>query len=298
MALLTSGRISQVAVELLTRQLTLARTVTMIPGGEFSGDNGDTITVRVPQPGASRVQAAPGAAITYDDLTEIPVDVSLSHLYHAKRVTDEELSLDIVDFGRQVLNPQVNAVATGAEDLLVAAMNAVPSVIDFALTATEADTRATLLAAREALAADNVPAGDRFLAISPQISTRLLSMEGFVDVDRSGSPDALREATLGRIFGFTVVEAPGLEAGTAVAYHRSGFVFANRVPVAPRGATSSATATAGGVGLRHVLQYVPDRLSDASVVSTFAGAAAVADNATPTTAAHYPRAVRITTAAA
>ena len=52
-------------------------------------------------------------------------------------------------------------------------------------------------------------------------------------------------------------------------------MWGNRVPVAPKGANDSASTTAGGIGMRSVLDYIPERLSDASVLSTFAGAAAV-----------------------
>ena len=275
MAVLTSQQISSLAVGLLTRDLILPGTVSRVPGAEFAGSNGDTITVRVPQPGSSRTQATPGATITYDDVNEVGVNVTLSHLYHGKLVSDEELSMDIENFGVQVTRVQTAAVATGAEGLLAASMNGLASEGDFALTASADDTKATLLEARRLLSAQNVPAGERFLAVSPEIAVRLLSVDDFTRVDASGDDSALRDAMLGRIYGFTVVESNALDAGTAVAYHKSGFVFANRVPVAPRGASESASATVGGIGLRHIFQYVPDKLSDASVVSTFAGAAVV-----------------------
>lgn len=272
MALLTSQSIASLNVGLLTRQLVLPMTVTRVPGGEFAGDNGDTITVRVPSPGSARTQATPGATITYDDITETSVNVALAHLYHAKRVTDEELSLDIVDFGAQVSAVQIAAVATGAEDQLAAAMNGVAVDDSFALSGSDTDTEDMLVAASEALDTANVPAGDRFLAVSPQVKSRIIKL---LDQSTNAGESALRQATIGDIYGFTVVASNGLTAGTAVAYHRTGFAFANRTPVVPRGAADSATATVGGIGLRHIFQYQPDILSDASVVSTFAGAAVV-----------------------
>ena len=287
MALLTSQQVSSLSVGLLSRSLVLPNTVSRIPGNEFSGMNGDTITVRTSVPGTAREQATPGATITYDAISEVGVDVTLSHLYHATRVTDEMLTYELVDFGAQVSAIQMDAVARGAEDELATVMNGLASDADFALTASDDDTIATLLEARQALGEANVPAGDRYLAVSSDIATRLLTVEGFRSVEQAGSSTALRDATIGRLYGFTIVESNALTAGTAVAYHRSGFVFANRAPVVPRGASDSATATVGGVSLRHIFQYQPDILSDASVVSTFAGAAVVDAN----------RVVKITTAA-
>lgn len=295
MAVLTAQGISSAAIALLVRNLVLPMTVTRVPGGEFAGHNGDTITVRVPQPGSARVQASRGATITYDDVAEVPVDVTLNHLYHGKLISDEELSLDLVNFGAQITAVQVAAVATKAEDELAGAMNDLAADASFTLAASDADTEDKILAARESLSAANVPAGDRFLAVSPQIATRLLSVDKFVKVNESGGSDALRNAIIGRIYGFTVVESNALDSGTACAYHRSGFVFANRVPVSPRGANSSGSASAGGIGLRQVFQYVPDKLSDASVLSTFAGAAAIAEDSPATL---YKRVYKLDTAVA
>ncbi len=270
MAYLTAKRISRTGIALLTRSLVLPMTVVRNNEEEFAGSNGDTITVRVPQPTASRTQATPGATITYDALNETPVDVTVDHLYHASRITDEDLSLGIEAFAEQVTMKQVDAVATGAEDELAGAMNAVAASASVA--ANGSDIEDIILGAREDLGTSNVPSGDRWLAVSPGIATFMLKLDKFSRADASGDDSALRDAMLGRIYGFNVVESNALTAGTAIAYHRSGFVFANRTPVAPRGAADSSTASEAGVGLRQIFQYDPDVLSDASVISTFAGA--------------------------
>lgn len=282
MAVLTAKGIASLNIELLTRSLVLPMTVSRIPGGDYSGPNGGTITVRVPQPGAARTQTNPGDTITYDDVTEIPVDVSLAHLYHGKLVSDQELTYSIEDFGRQISRVQVDAVATGAEDKVAAVMNALTADASFAATPSAADTKEIVLAARKFLTDSDCPSTSRWLAASSDVINRLLLVEDFVRVDASGSNSALRNAVVGRIFGMNVVESNALDAGEAVAYHESGFAFANRTPVTPRGAVDSAAVTEQGIGLRHIFQYVPDKLSDASVVSTFAGAAAVYENGTGT----------------
>lgn len=273
MAFLTAKQISAVAIELLVRDLVLPMTVVRLPGEEFAGSNGDTVTVRVPQPSASRIQSSPGTQIMYDDINEVPVDVTVRHLYNATRVTDESLSLEIVDFASQVTQIQTSAVATGAEDELAEAMNDL--VPDDTIASGGTDVEGKILAAREGLSRADVPAADRWLAVSPEVASFMLALDKFSRVDASGDDNALRNAVIGRIYGFTVVESSALDPGTAVGYHRTGFAFANRTPVNPRGAVDSAAATLQGVGLRHVIQYDPDVLSDASVVSTFAGASVV-----------------------
>lgn len=293
MAVLTASGIARVAIPLITRSLVLGRTVTMVPATGFTGPNGETITVRVRKPRSARTQATAGGTITYDDQNEVAVEVTLSHLYDAYHITDEDLSLNLEDFASQISAPQAASVATGAEDALATAMNDLAVDDEFAATATAADTKATILAARETLSEADVPAGDRYLAVSPSIASRLLSLDELIRVDASGADSALRDAIIGRYLGFTVVESNGLDTDTAVAYHRSGFVWANKLPTTPRGANETATVSRDGVSIRQIFQYDPDVLADASVLSTFAGAAAVHDEASPSLGSDYPRIVKL-----
>jgi hypothetical protein len=289
MAILTAKGISSVALELLTRNLVLIPTITSVPGSEFMGPNGGTITVRVPQASDSRTQGAAGGALTADDVNEVPVDVALSHVYHLKNISDQELSYSLEDFALQITRPQVNAVATGAEDKLISVMNgetAEGGDYRFAFASSDSDTKDVLLAAREFLGNALAPMSGRTLAVSSDIASRLLHLLTPISgggLDAAYAQAALQEAVLGRIYGFTVVESPALTAGTAIAYHKSGFVFANRAPAQPRGATSSSVSTQGPFAIRQVFQYDAGHAQDQSLLSTFAGAAAVwEDGATAT----------------
>jgi hypothetical protein len=293
MALLTAQGIARIAIPLLTRSLQLVRTVTMVPQAGFTGPNGETIDVRVRLPRTARTQASPGASITYDDQNEVGVLVTLAHLYDAYHVTDEDLSLNLEDFASQITEPQVASIATAAEDEVADVMNNLTADLSFAASESESDTVDTILAAREALGEADVPAGDRWLAVSPTIATRLLNVEKFTKVNESGGESALRDAMLGRIYGFNVVESNGLTADTAVAYHRSGFVFATKKPADPRGANESFALSQAGINIRQIFQYDPDVLSDASVLSTFAGAAAVFEDADDSSPADRFRSVAI-----
>lgn len=295
MALLEAQGIAGLASALLTRTLTLVQTVARIPGNDFSGPNGSTITLRVRQPVLAREQVTPGATITFDDMLETSVNVTLAHLYRATHVTDEDLSHTLEDFGAQVLQPLVAGVATGAEDELAQAMNGLTAdpAIEFPLIPDPAADEAVILAARQQLSEADVPAGQRWMALSPDIATRLLTIDKFVRVDQSGSPSALRDAMLGQLYGFGFVESNALTAGTAVAYHQSGFVFGNRTPVPPS-SVDSATSTESGVGLRVIRAFDTSVLSEAVAVSTFAGAAAVSEDDDGT---EIVRAIRIGTSA-
>lgn len=278
MAVLTAQSISSLALELLRRSLVLPRTVARVPGGEFSGPNGATITVRVRQSRQSRVQETPGAPISYDAINEVSVPVTVRHLYDATRLSDTDVSLGIADFGRQVTAPQVASVALGAETELAAAMNALDSTIEVTSSSDVADA---VLAAREFLTAEQCPAGGRWLAVSPEFATLLLKVDKFTRVDQSGSPSALRDAVLGRLYGLIVVESAALNPGTALAYHESGIVWASRAPAIPRGSTNAATMNEDGIALRQVFAYDVGVLSDVSAIDTFAGASVVYEDGAP-----------------
>jgi len=298
MAALTAIGISRVAMALLNRTVVLPRTMTRVPGADFDGPNGSSIQVRVRQPRTAKTQSSPGAVLVANTVDEVAVTVVLSHLYDLHNLTDQEANFSIENFASQVTRPQVEAVAIAAENTATTAMNALTADLSFAAVATEADTKATILAAREALGEADCPAGGRWLAVSPSIATRLLSMDITTRVDASGSNSALRQAMLEPLWGFNIVESNGLTADTAMAYHESGFVFANRTPTVPRGASESAVATEQGIGLRTVFQYDPTHAQDQILVSTFGGCSAVYDDADESSPADNFRFVKIDVASA
>jgi hypothetical protein len=271
---LTAKQISSLIVPILTRSIVLPGTVLRVPAGEYDGPNGGTVSVRVRDFVAARQQVTPGTQIVWDDLTETAVDVAVKHLYVATKVTDEDLTLKLADFGSQVLAPMVEGIARRSEDEIAGVMNGLAADASFLATATEADTEAKILAAREALDVANVPAGDRYFAISPDIATRVLSVSKFVRVDESGSDMALRAARIGSLYGFNFIVSNALTAGTAVAYHRSAFAQANfgPKPMANGPGVDLSTISQDGYTFRVAKQWLPDFLSMGVVLQTFSGA--------------------------
>lgn len=274
MAVLTAKGIATTAIPLLIRNLVLGRTVTVVGGNEFAGPNGETITVRVRQPRSARVQATRKQALVADDQVEVPVDVSLSHLYDLYDLSDQEATLDLESFAFQITEPQVASVATKAEDQLATVMNDL-TADDADVAVTAAGFKAAGLEARSFLSKNDAPAGDRFLACGPDFANVVLDYLG--DRETPDTDSAVRQAILGNIWGATAFESNGLNADEAVMYHRSGFVWANRRPFMPNGAADVASVNSQGVALRQVFQYDSSRAVDQSLLSTFAGASAVID---------------------
>lgn len=277
MPFLTAGQISRLAVELLSRRLVLPMTVSRVPGEEFRGSNGDTVTLRIPQSRTAQIQTTPGATITPVAIDELSADVSVVQIFDATSLTDHDLTLNIAAFGRQVLRPQTDAVARGIEDQLADEINGLAFDAEFALNATDQDTKDQLLFAREELTNADVPPEDRWFAVSPQIATRVISHPDFSRVNTSGSDRTLRRGEIGSLYGFRFIESNALTAGEAAAYHESAFGLGTFPTAEMEGqaAVQSAVVTEQGLSLRWLKQWNPATLSQESVVTAFAGAGVV-----------------------
>lgn len=91
---------------------------------------------------------------------------------------------------------------------------------------------AMVLALRRQLSQLKAPLGDRYLAVNPAFSEFLLGADSKLSqADMSGSPAGLRDATIGRLLGFNVVETALLSPSLAcaVAYHRSAVGIASQL---------------------------------------------------------------------
>jgi len=274
MALVTSSRISRLAVSLLTRRLALPMTVSRVPSDEYSGPSGGSVIIRVPVPRDAKIQENPGDTLDFSEISEIPVETGLEHIYDGARITLQQRTLDIENFTTQVVMPQVRAVAVGAEDVLADVMNALP--IEYEVTGgATSNIDAAILSGRADLGRNHVPMEGRWLAASPALAEILLGKPNLTPFDSPPTPTALTEARIGRYRGFNVVETAALTGTRGVLYHESSFAFANSAPADPEGATQSSTAVEEGISLRHIYMFDPTTATDRSLLSTFAGAALV-----------------------
>jgi hypothetical protein len=243
----------------------------------FQGGVNDTITLRLPAYGVAKTRTLRTAGpLVMSDLHERSVDVKLTtDVYHGVNVTDEELTLDITSFGQQILLPQAQAVARGVEDLAVTAMTG--ATYHNTVTMDPANPRAALLAAKLQLDLANVPLTGRSIAMGSSVSNALLSDNTLTQVNTSGSSEVLREATIGRLYGFNLIEVPALPADVAIAFHQTAFAMATRSPVVPDGAAFGASANSDGFAMRWIRDYDALTVKDRSIVSTYVGFAVVTD---------------------
>lgn len=281
--------IAAVALERLRREIVLPRLVTPMGLADFRGAKDDTVNVRVPailnaREYEWRTRTQP---IVVDVIEELSIPVALDkHVYSAVQVTDEELTLDIVSFTAQVLEPQVIAVAEKLEALIADSIEGATFAaadIDYVEDANGegAPFYKALVEARKTLNNAKVPLNNRFVLVGANVEAAALKEDAFRKVDESGSTDALRRASLGTVAGFSIFTSLAIDPDFAVAAHRSAFAFANVGPAVPAGVAFGSSQSEAGLSMRWIRDYDAQYLRDRSVLSSFAGAASVNDGRDP-----------------
>jgi hypothetical protein len=296
-------RIAAQALGLLEREIVLPALVWRNAGGDFAGAAGDTISIRVPARTTARTRTLRGTRptasegegiITMDTLTETKVDVTLdTDVYSAVPITDEELTLDITDFGAQIAEPQVRAIAEGIENALVAEMTAATYATTIYMGAAPTDPYDSIVDARVALNKANVPMSERYLVVGSDFEGILLKSDELHQADKAGSDSALRDATIGRLAGFSqVVVSNALPSDVGFAFHRTAYVLGMRAPAIPTGATFGASRSAFGLSMRWIRDYDFRNVQDRSLFDVYIGTNIVADGPDSADAGTEPDFVR------
>lgn len=278
-------QVVQMARLLLQREIVLPQLVwSDFTKQQFQYAYNDTVTMSVPAVMSARTRTMRSSTgLTADDLTETSVDVKLdTHVYKLLNITDEQLTLDIKDFGAQVLAPQIRSVAEGLEDVIAAELAAATSAsanVQF-LEGTD-DPYRVLLLARKALNDLNVPQDGRVFVCGSSVELALLESDRISKASNSGdaiASTALTDATIARVAGFRIVQSNALDPDEAYAFHRTAVAFGAFAPAIPQGASDGSQVTSEGIGMRYLRDYNPTNSTgpvDRSLVDVFAGAASV-----------------------
>lgn len=101
--------------------------------------------------------------------------------------------------------------------------------IQYANTPTDTIQQTDILEARRLLNVQNCPLTDRYMVIHPTQEKAMLLLSDFVRADSYGSPNGLREAELGRIYGFTVLMHNSMTNPNSLFYHKSHVGYATQM---------------------------------------------------------------------
>lgn len=280
---------------LLQRELVTPLLVTRVADDTFVGAQGDTVTMRV---GGLRTVARKyewrtrTAPIVLDDIEGgdgIPITFG-THTYSATGLTDENVTMDEVELVREVLQPQVEAVARDLEGDVVAAYDDLPTreTVTFREVAPGAagfdpevnDPYFVALNAQAALDRQRrAPRNGRVWLVGSNVAAAILKSDRVSKFDWAGPSNALalREATIANLAGLNVVTSQALDPDFSVVTHQSSLVLGTVAPKAPRGAVMSQAAGANGFAMRWLMDYDSNFLRDRSIVSMFSGITHVYD---------------------
>lgn len=271
----------------------LPRTVRMDFANEFVTGGGMTVNVKKPISAGeahnyTKQNRTNRDAIEFNTVEQGYVPVKLENqLYNAVRLPDDFATFTLQRLEDEVLRPQAEAVVDKLPTPLIDEMKAIKAPTangtgqDVAYSAAtalkfQADGKNALKVItrlRKVLNERHVPTQGRYLAVGSDIAEILLLLENLNKVNEAGTSETLREATIGRLHGFDIVEDTALPGDFAIAYQRDAFAFVTRPSAAPKGAPYSAAIAQDGFALRHIMQYNPLQLEDQSVVDCFYGAA-------------------------
>lgn len=263
----------------------LPRTVRQDFSSEFVAGIGQTVNVLGPiSAGTANVYTPANrtarAAIGFNDLAQAWFPVTLENqIYNAVRLPDDFATFSLKDLTRQVLRPQAESVVDGLAAPLIAEMVAIgagaglPNVL-----ADGSNIIEVLIKLRQVLNDRKIPTAGRTFAVGSDIEAVLLGLQQLQKVNEAGSSEVLRNATIGRLFGFDIIADQALPADFGIAYHRDAFAHVTRPSRSPDGAAKSATVAQDGFALRWIQHYNPLQLEDQSIVDTFFGASTLDAN--------------------
>lgn len=280
--IITPSVIASRALATLFNTIVLAGLVSRVYDTEFNGKQGDTITVRKPATFTvtefDRNTGIVPQAITEDSFTVVLdtlLDISVP-------VTAEELTLELTSFDEQVLVPICNAFAQDIDGRLAEALVDAAEGGGGGGTTSSGASDATLpfRQGREYLTRNKLPLSQRYAVLSPESVTDCLGDDLFTAVDKSGSPDGLREASLGRVFGLDSFESQTFGRGAGdrgqadgVAFHREAVALTMVTLAAPMGLPPAQVSVKSfeSLALRVTRDYDHDYKQDVVSVDALVG---------------------------
>lgn len=288
---LTPEVVAKEALMVLTGNLVMADLVHRDYADEFVSV-GDTVSIRKPAKFTAKNftgQTDP------QDISEGSVAVKLDRFRDVTvAVTSKQLSLDIADFSKQVVEPAMQAIAQAIdEDLLCVALQSA----DYTREGTQdPQNLADIADLAKKLDMNKAPAAGRSLVLTPEHKYRYALTENLSNVDCAGDSQALREALLGRVYTLDTYmdqNAPGSQAataGTAAAFKVSGTAGESKVTLS--GMDGTVKAGDGFILGGYLYRFASDAEGDGEVaidqplMATFEEAEAVVVNCPHSIAFH------------
>lgn len=282
------------AVGLISKQAQLIHTVWRDLETYYQGEvgpNGDTVSVRLPTVIGNAKDLGwrdSGRKIETEQIKRQKFDVTLdTYPYQAVDLLREEQTLDIADFGAEVLAPMAQDVVIRIENKLIDVIENAPFETEVEIQDEERALYKATVLAQEALDDAGVPDDRRWLVIGTGIHTSAKVDDAMIDVHRSGTDRLLRRGEIGELDGLNVMVSRNIGKYDAYVYHPTAFPTVLRAPKPARSVPFSASVSHDGIAMSYWESLNSDNDSDRAFLGTFMGTGHLEDDGS------FVRAVKI-----
>ena len=230
---ITIQEIARAALPRLIENLVFPNLVYKDFSNDFSRNLGDTIQVRKPVLLEAK-EFDQSVGTTAQDIVETSVPVTLDKIATVDvEITAIQGATNINDLQRQVLEPAAVALAQKINSDGLALYKDIPYICGTAGTAPS--TLKDLADVRRVLNANKAPVSPRYAVWDTAADASLVTIPAIVNAEKSGSTQALREGSLGRVMGLDNYMSQGIHQ------HTTGITSASAVKV--NGAVTAGATT-------------------------------------------------------
>ena len=212
--------------------------------------------------------------VTIQEINQKSVPVVMNHIADVSvEITSKELTLDRVAFNEKILNPMMEAIA---EKINKEGLEMYKYVYKTLGTPGQTPDSIDIMAnARGILNKAKAPMGNRYAVWDPDADVKFSTIDAILHAEKSGSTQALREGSIGRIQGlenFMSQQVAVHKAGTftAVATPKvNAKTVAGSETIAIKGGSAAETLIAGDIFKVGNNQYVvtEDATADTGVIT-------------------------------
>jgi N4-gp56 family major capsid protein len=288
---ITSANVAQAIVKLVAARALPALVGNLVMGSLVNRDYeptlaqaGDTINVPIP-PVMTANNIAEGGTVQNQNPSLGNAQIVLnSHVEATFTIPDVVKVLAAPDLVEVYMRPAINAIAEKIETDLLSLYPLLTANAPVGSGGT-ALTEATIDAAETALFVAKVPqSAQKYLVVSPTAYSQLRQLPRFTEQQTAGSGEPILTGTLGRIKDFTVVRSQYVPtvSGTTynVAFARDAFgLVIRRLPQPLPGTGAVAEyVEQGNFGLRVIMSYQPNTLSQQFTVDVLYGVGVLRNN--------------------
>ena len=266
--------IAKEALMILRKNAVMAGLVHRDYSKEFVAGVGDTITIRKPATFVVK-DFVESTGITVQDATEEKQTVKMDKFYDVSfAVTSKDLTMNISDFSAQLLVPAMMAFRDKIDAEIIKVAEGATHKVTHAQGKIAPDD---IISVRKFLNDGATPLSMRSLVVGTQAEADLLSSELFISADKVGDTEGLKEASLGRKFGFDTYVDQNV-GKKSLAFHKNALAFVTRPLALPQGNKESAIVNYDGFGLRVVKDYDINKKKDIISIDMVCGVALLNDN--------------------